>query len=90
MVTRYNHYVAYDDIPHMEEHKNGEYVKYSDYLKLWQEHHHAGQQIEDLSSALKRAHSFKKMTLREELNIIKKTAVDILSRTMRPEGGVQC
>lgn len=35
-VTRYNHYVTYDDIPHMEEHTNGEYVKYVDYLKVCQ------------------------------------------------------
>lgn len=36
-VTRYNHYITYDDIPHMEEHTNGEYVKYVDYLRLIQE-----------------------------------------------------
>ncbi len=37
MVTRYNHYITYDDIPHMEEHTNGEYVKWVDYLRLQQE-----------------------------------------------------
>ncbi len=39
MVTRYNHYITYDDIPHMEEHTNGEYVKWVDYQKLAQAFH---------------------------------------------------